>query len=216
MEAILEFFGMGPPPKLADLIKAKRAELEDARLDLDYECRQMDRDETKLTKKIKERAGKGQMREVRALARRIVQFQRSRESMINVQSRLQEVETTLATVQTQKQLTEALAMGVRALRAIRLGSVGHASLFKVLQAFSQEQTKAESMTEMLDSETGLDDDAEEEDDLVQEVLAGLNIEMADDLDGLSVVVGQGGAGNLTSADRAREQRLARLARPSDQ
>lgn len=214
IDSLLDFFGMGPPPKLADIVAEKRRELQDARYELDGDCREMDRSEKRVERKIKERATSGKMREVKALAKQIVQYQRARERLIMVQTRLQEVETTLATVRTQKQLTESLTLGVRVMRAVRLGIAGQPSLKRVMMLFAQEQQKATVLEEEMDAVTGLDDDEDEEDELVEKVLADLDIQVAEELDGMGTVVRSGGGSPLSAADRAREQRLVQLSRPT--
>lgn len=217
MEFVRDLLGLHPPRTLAEIVREQRDGLRRACTDLDLECRQLDRDEKRLEPRIRERAQKGKMREVRALARQLVQLERSRERLITVQSRLQNASTRLASVQSQQQMTQALGTAVRAMRMVRTGTPGQPSLQRVLRALAKEEFMADALEETMDEEMQDDDAEQDEDALVSRVLARLDIEVADDLDGValpSASTSAGGGGGSTGVDRARAARIARLEQPA--
>lgn len=217
MEFVRDLLGLQGPRTLAEIVREQRDGLRRACTDLDLECRQLDRDEKRLEPRIRERAERGKMREVRALARQLVQLERSRERLITVQSRLQGAATRLASVQSQQQMTQALGTAVRAMRMVRAGAPGQPSLQRVLRALAKEEFMADALEQLMDEEMQDEDAEEDEDALVGSVLARLEIDVADDLDGVALPAATApasGGGGSTAADRARTARIARLEQPA--
>jgi len=169
-------FGRERP--LKEVLRENKRQISRAIRELEREQRQLEKNEQTLKKDIKKAAQAGQMNSVRIMAKDLIRTRNYVTRFIEMKSHLQGVSLQLQTIKSHEALSSAMRSVTKAM--VRMNKqVNVPSLNKIIRDFARENERAEMtqemMGDMIDDTLGSEGDAEEEAQVVNQVLAELNI-----------------------------------------
>lgn len=166
---------------LKEVLRENKRTINRAIRELDREKAQLEREEKRLTIEIKKAAKEQQMGAVKIMAKDLVRTRQFITKFIEMRSHLQGCALKLQTVKSHQAMADAMASTAKAMTKMNK-SVNVQSITKMLHEFEKENAKSEMMQEVMGD--AIDDvmyeegNADEEEQIVQQVLdeIGINFE----------------------------------------
>lgn len=175
-------FGKEKP--LKEVLRENKRTINRAIRELDREKAQLEREEKRLTIEIKKAAKEQQMGAVKIMAKDLVRTRQYVSKFIEMRSNLQGCALKLQTVKSHQAMAEAMSSTAKAMAKMNK-AVDVKSISKMLQQFEKENAKSEMMQEVMGD--AIDDamyeegNADEEDQIVQQVLDEIGINFDGDI-----------------------------------
>jgi charged multivesicular body protein 2A len=150
---------------------------------MDRHCRvikrdivRMEREQKELSYKLKAKAKKGEMDQVTVLATRYMLFKVNIKKMMKLENHIENVKQRISMMGSVAQINEALQTLTVTMKAINT-RMGVSSLNTIIRDYEKELTKVETNMERFDDVFRDDIDEEEQEDIVNSVLAEIGVEM---------------------------------------
>jgi charged multivesicular body protein 2A len=167
---------MGSGLSLQDRIK------DDVKM-MDRHCRtikrdivRMEREQKELSYKLKVKAKKGEMDQLKVLATRYHIYNVNIKKMLKLENHIENVKQRISMMGSIAQINEALHTLTTTMKAINI-KMGASSLNSIIRDYEKELNKVETNMERYDDVFKDDIDEEEQDDIVNSVLAEIGVEV---------------------------------------
>ena len=167
---------MGSGLSLQDRIK------EDVKM-MDRHCRvikrdivRMEREQKELSYKLKAKAKKGEMGQLNVLATRYHLYRVNIQKMMKLENHIENVKQRISMMGSIAQINEALVTLTTTMKAVNV-KIGASSLNGIIMEYEKELTKVETNMERYDDVFRDDVDEDEQEDIVNSVLAEIGVEL---------------------------------------
>ena len=150
---------------------------------MDRHCRvikrdivKMEREQKDLSYKLKAKAKKGEIGQLRVLATRYHLYNVNIKKMLKLENHIENVKQRISMMGSVAQINEALKTLTTTMKAINI-KIGASSLNGIIRDYEKELTKVETNMERFDDVFKDDVDEDEQEDIVNSVLAEIGVEL---------------------------------------